>query len=300
MSTVLEAEVRVPSEPPRQPAPYSWWQPALVFLFLGLCYYDVVAALVRDWWYDDDASHGFVVPLFSLYLLWQRRADLETVPAQPSWSGLVAVASGLSMLIVGNLGAELFLSRFSLVIVLGGLVVQFFGWPMFRKILFPWAFLFLMIPPPSIIFNQVTFSLQLVASQLAKDSLNAIGVPVLLEGNILRLPVMPLEVAEACSGIRSLISLGVVAIIYGFLLEQSSWMRLAIAAASVPLAVAANAARIVGTGVLVEYWDPDKALGFFHGFSGWVVFMIAMGLLMAVHAALRFGANLATRRSQWA
>src|SRR5581483_11869052 len=135
------------------------------------------------------------------------------------------------------------------------------------------------IPPPAIIFNQITFSLQLLASQMAKASLSAIGVPVLLEGNILRLPVMPLEVAEACSGIRSLISLGVVAIIYGYMLEQSKLVRLVLAVAAIPLAVVANAGRIVGTGRLVEYWSPDKALGFFHEFSGWVVFMIAVGLL---------------------
>jgi exosortase len=198
---------------------------------------------------------------------------------------------------VGNLGAEIFFSRCSLVLVLGGLVIHFCGWDYFRKMLFPWAFLFFMIPPPAIIFNQITFALQLLASQMAKFSLSAIGVPVLLEGNILRLPVMPLEVAEACSGIRSLISLGVLAIIYGNLMEQSNGIRVALAIAAIPLAVVANAGRIVGTGLLVEYWSPEKALGFFHEFSGWVVFMIAVALLMLLHGTLRSAFNMIDRRS---
>ncbi len=297
MSPTLETAVQAPVQSSGRIKARVWWQLAVVGLFLALCYYDVIAALVRDWWVDPDASHGFIVPLFSAYLLWQRRDTLENTPLRPSWLGLLITAAGLSILIVGNLGAELFLSRTSFVLVLGGLVIHFCGWEYFRKVLFPWAFLFFMIPPPAIIFNQITFSLQLLASQLAKSSLSAIGVPVLLEGNILRLPVMPLEVAEACSGIRSLISLGVVAIIYGYLLEQSTLIRIALAIAAVPLAVAANAGRIVGTGLLVEYWDPHKALGFFHTFSGWVVFMIAVALLMALHAALRSALNLFERRS---
>jgi exosortase len=286
MNSTLEAPLSTPIRPGGWVKSSSWWQLATVGTLLAFCYYDVVAGLVHDWWFDPDASHGFIVPLFSLYLLWQRRRTLQEIPVQPSWAGLLLAAGGLSLLIVGNLGAELFLSRASLVLVLGALVIHFFGWEHFRKVLFPWAFLFLMIPPPAIIFNQITFSLQLLASKLARNSLTAIGVPVLLEGNILRLPVMPLEVAEACSGIRSLISLGVVAIIYGYMLEQASLVRILLAVAAVPLAVAANAARIVGTGVLVEYWDPNKAMGFFHSFSGWVVFMIAMGLLMLLHGVL--------------
>ncbi len=296
MSTTLEVSVETPSASEGGVKPGSWWQLAAVGAFLALCYYDVIAALVRDWWSDADASHGFIVPLFSAYLLWQGRRELARTPVRPSWWGLLITALGLSILIVGNLGAELFLSRCSLVLVLAGLVIHFLGWDYFRKVLFPWAFLFFMIPPPAIIFNQITFSLQLLASQMAKTSLSAIGVPVLLEGNILRLPVMPLEVAEACSGIRSLISLGVVAVIYGYMMERSNVIRVLLALAAIPLAVVANACRIVGTGLLVEYWNPDKALGFFHEFSGWVVFMIAVGLLMLLHAALHSAFHVFDRR----
>ena len=149
MSPTLEVAVRTPSQPSGEVKARVWWQLAAVGLFLGLCYYDVIAGLVRDWWVDPDASHGFIVPLFSAYLLWQCRGTLKKTPVRPSWLGLVIVAAGLSILVVGNLGAELFLSRTSFVLVLGGLVIHFGGWEYFRKVLFPWAFLFFMIPPPA-------------------------------------------------------------------------------------------------------------------------------------------------------
>jgi exosortase len=137
-----------------------------------------------------------------------------------------------------------------------------------------------MVPIPAIIFNQITFPLQLLASKLASAALPLFGVPVLREGNIIELPAMPLEVAEACSGIRSLLSLGTLAIIYGYFLETKISRRTLLALAAVPIAVAANAFRIVGTGLLVQYWDPDKALGFFHEFSGWVIFVVSLLLLL--------------------
>src|SRR5207237_10326972 len=168
------------------------------------------------------------------------------------------------VLVIGVLGAELFLSRISLLLLIAGLIVYFRGWQFFRAILFPWAFLVLMIPIPAIVFNQITFPLQLLASRVAAGVLPWAGVPVLREGNVIMLPDMALEVAEACSGIRSLLSLATLAIIYGYLLEPRKMIRVLLAMAAVPVAVAANSLRIVGTGLLIQYWDPDKAEGFFH------------------------------------
>jgi exosortase len=166
-------------------------------------------------------------------------------------------------------------------------VVFFLGWSYQRAILFPWAFLLLMIPIPSILFNQITFPLQLFASKAAATVLPWLGVPVLREGNIIQLPAMPLEVAEACSGIRSLLSLGTLAIIYGYLLEKRNSARIALALSAIPIAVVANSSRIVGTGLLVQYWDPDKAEGFFHTFSGWLIFVVSLAMLFAVHRILK-------------
>jgi exosortase len=157
---------------------------------------------------------------------------------------------------------------------------------MLQALLFPLAILFLMVPIPSIILNQITFPLQMLASKLSAWILPFLGVPVLREGNVINLPAMPLEVADACSGIRSLLSLTCLAVMYGYLLEKRMGIRVILALASIPIAVAANGLRIVGTGLLVQYWDPEKAEGFFHAFSGWLIFVVSLLMLFAVHRLL--------------
>ena len=237
-----------------------------------------------QWRSDQNYSHGFFVPLFSAFAVWQERARLSRIVPKPSWSGLGIAALGMCTLIVGQLGAELFLARTSLLIVLAGLIVLFSGWTMFRAVLFPWAFLFLMVPMPAIILNQITFPLQLLASRVSAAILPIFGVPILREGNIINLPSMALDVAEACSGIRSLTSLITLSIIYGYLLEKRLWVRYLLAIASVPIAVAANSVRIIGTGLLVQYWDPEKAEGYFHASWGLLIFVISLILLYGLHA----------------
>jgi exosortase len=189
---------------------------------------------------------------------------------------------------VGQLGAEIFLSRFSLLLLLAGLIVLELGWNYFRALLFPLAFLVLMIPIPTLIFNQITLPLQFLASRVVANVLwYGCNVPVLRAGNVLHLAAMPLEVAEACSGIRSLISLTTLAIIYGYLMERRIIVRVILALAAVPIAVAANGSRIVGTGLLVQYWSTDAAEGFFHKFSSWLVFVLSLLMLYVFHLLLR-------------
>jgi exosortase len=158
---------------------------------------------------------------------------------------------------------------------------------MFRAVLFPWEFLILMIPIPTIVFSQITLPLQMLASSVGALLLPIAGVPVLREGNVIHLPAMTLEVAEACSGVRSLISLATLAVIYGRVFETRVWVRVVLALASIPIAVAANCVRIVGTGLLVQYWDPGKAEGFFHTFSGWLVFVVSLAMLFLLHQLLQ-------------
>jgi len=191
------------------------------------------------------------------------------------------------VLLLGTFGAELFLARVSLIIVIAGLVLAFGGWQLLSELRFPVLVLLLAIPIPAIIFNQITLPLQILASKMASALLPFFGVPVLREGNVIELPAMKLEVAEACSGIRSLMSLFTLAVFYGYFLEKSFWRRAALALASLPIAIAANAVRILGTGLCVQYWDPDKAMGFFHEFSGWVMFLISLGCLFIVHRIMR-------------
>lgn len=286
MSHVLQIER--PSPPPVVEAawPPLWQTVVLAGLLLWL-YLPTLAHLIGQWWSDPNFSHGFFVPLFSAFVIWQERSRLAGLAVQPSWWGVLALAFGLCVLVIGQMGAELFLSRFSLLIVLAGWIVLFLGWHFFRALLFPWAFLLLMIPIPSVIFNQITFPLQLLASSVASTILPWFGVPVLREGNVIILPAMALEVADACSGIRSLMSLTTLAIIYGYLLERKISVRVVLALAALPIAVVANSLRVVVTGLLVQYWDPDKARGFFHEFQGWLMFVASLLMLYLLHRVIR-------------
>jgi exosortase len=263
-----------------------WYFLVLAALTLWL-YWPTLVRLVLQWGSDQNFSHGYFVPLFSAFVIWQDRDRLARVSLRPSWSGVAFIVAGLALLITGQLGAELFLSRSSLLIVLAGMVVLFGGWKFFRALLFPWAFLFLMIPIPAIIFNQITFPLQILASRLAAATLPIFGVPVLRQGNVMTLASQVLQVAEACSGIRSLMSLVTLAIIYGYLMERRLWIRYFLALAAVPVAVAANSFRIISTGLMVQYWDPDKAEGYFHTSWGWIVFVISLLMLYTVHVLIR-------------
>jgi exosortase len=227
-----------------------------------------------------------LVPFFAAYLVWERRATLRATKIAPAWSGIAVMALGLAILLLGVYGSELFLSRFSLIILLTGLVLAFGGWNLLNQLRFPLAILLLAIPLPSIVFNQITFPLQILASKLASNLLPLFGVVVLREGNVIELPLMKLEVAEACSGIRSLMSLFTLAVFYGYFMEKSNWRRVALVLASIPIAIAANAVRILGTGLCVQYWDPDKAMGFFHEFSGWVIFLVSFASLFLVHRTM--------------
>jgi len=262
------------------------WGSALIGVLVAAAYYRVLGKLVADWWNIPDFSHGFLVPIFAAYLVWtKRRALLETRIA-PTWSGVALVFLGLAVLLLGVYGAELFLSRISLVILLAGLVLGFGGWELLRELRFPLLVLVLAIPIPFIVFNEITLPLQSLASKLSSALLPLFGVPVLREGNVIELPAMKLEVAEACSGIRSLMSLFTLAVFYGYFLDKSNPRRVLLALASIPIAIAANALRILGTGLCVQYWDPDKALGFFHEFSGWVMFLVSLGCLYIVHRVM--------------
>jgi len=192
------------------------------------------------------------------------------------------VGFGLAMLLAGMLGAELFLTRASMIPVIGGAVLFVLGWRMLWALVFPLAFLLLMIPIPAIIFNQIAFPLQLLASQVGEATLYALGIPVLREGNLIILANTTLEVAEACSGIRSLISLLTLGIVFGYFTDPRPPVRMAIALSTIPIAIVANAARVAGTGVAAHYYGAEAAQGFFHSFSGWLVFVVAFLMVLAV------------------
>ena len=258
----------------------------LLLLLLGLLYHAVAVKLVTDWYELPDFSHGFLIPFFVAYLIWDKRKILRDTPVRATWAGIPLVLFGLFLLVTGIFGADLFLSRLSFVFLAAGIIWALAGRAMLKECTFSLFVLLLAIPLPALIFNKITFPLQLLASRLASGLLPLAGVPVLRDGNIIQLPAMQLEVAEACSGIRSLLSLFTLSVIYGYFLERSTTRRVLLAIASIPIAVAANVARIFGTGLCVQYWNPDKAQGFFHEFSGWLMFLVSLALLYLVHKLL--------------
>ena len=261
--------------------------PGLLLGLLVLLYAGVLKALMVQWWNDPDYGHGFFVPLLSFYVLWRERARWSKTENNPSNFGFLVMLGAVGLLLLGSLGAELFISRFSLLVLLAGMILFLSGWNALRSVSFPLSYLIWMIPIPVIIYNQITFPLQLVASRLATAWLEFLRVPVLRDGNVLVLSNYSLEVVEACSGIRSLMTLIALAVAYGYLLEPRRWVRYVLALLMIPIAIVTNAIRIVGAGMLAHRFGSAAAEGFLHEFSGWVIFMSALGLMVLCHWILR-------------
>jgi exosortase len=268
-------------------------QSIILLALLWLLYGRIVASLVNQWFEDPNYSHGFFVPICAALLLWLHRKTWMETRLAPSFSGLLFVVASMILLVVGALGAELFLPRVSFCLLLGGLVVYLAGWPMLRAIKAPWLVLFLMIPLPVIIFNEFAFPLQVLATRLATSLLDLLQVPVLREGNIIILPSMSLDIVEACSGLRSLMSLITVATFYGLFFERKVWLRCLLVLFAIPVAVLANALRIVFSALLAQYVSRQFADGFFHAFSGFLLFLLSFAALTGFHA---LGTRLAQRR----
>jgi exosortase len=253
-------------------------------LLVLVCYAPVLRALVRQW-NSPDMGHAFFVPVVVGFILWQRRDELLAFKTRPCWWGLPVVVAGGMVLIVATLGVEVFLSRASFVITLIGMVWLLGGTLMLKKLAFPLFLLFFMIPIPEIVFNRITFPLQKIASQFADVVLSTAGVPVLREGNVLELPSQKLSVVEACSGIRSLLSLGFLSLVYGYFFEKRAAVRVLLFVATIPIAIVANGSRVALTGFISQI-KPELAEGFFHESTGWVIFMVALAILLLFHSAV--------------
>jgi exosortase len=256
-------------------------------VLLIVSYAPVLQRLILQWTNDEDMGHGFFVPVVAGYIAWQRRRELLSGTASPCWWGLLVVAYGAFQLAVATLGAELFLARTAFVISLIGVVLTLGGWRRLRLLAFPLFLLFFMVPIPAILYSQVTFPLQLLASQVADSTLSLLGVPVLREGNILELASQRLNVVEACSGIRSLLSLSFLSLVYAYFFDKKVWMRAVLLVSTIPIAIVANSARVTLTGLVSEY-DAALARGIFHYASGWVIFMVALAILVAFHQVVNF------------
>lgn len=262
------------------------WQGYLLIAAVATLYAPILVKLVAQWLNDADYSHGILVPFVSLYLIWRKRDELAKLPSQPSMlGGLLVVLGSLAVMFLGSLGAELSLARGSIVGVICGLVLYFRGWPTLKLLSFPIAFLLFCIPLPHLLYNEIVFPLQFIASSFATRVLEILNVfPIMREGNVLVMPGLRLEVVEACSGIRSLISLLALAAGYGYLAEKSNVVRWFMFLAMIPLAIISNGTRVMITALMAHYIGPQAAEGFMHEFSGWVIFVVATILFLALHS----------------
>ena len=255
----------------------------LVLAGLAAAFWRVAADLVSAWLRDETYSHGLLMVPLALYVVWRQRADLEALPKRPSVAGLGVLAASLIALGAGAAHASPFLARLALLGSLAGIVALFWGVRHLKAVSFAFVLLLLGVPIPEAVFGRITFPLQMLAARFGEATLKALQIPVFRDGTLIVLANATLEVAEACSGIRSLVSLVALAAIWGYVSESPLWLRWLLAAASVPIAILANGVRVAGTGVAAHFMGPAAAQGFFHSFSGWLVFLVAVALLLALH-----------------
>lgn len=272
-----------PVQPVRTEARSIPWGPIALFGTLLIAgYWPVLTRLAQVWSDNEDMSHGFIVVPVALYIIWLKREEWLALPTVWNPLGLFVMVLGTAQLVVATLGAEFFLARTALLVTLAGILLFVGSWPLLKQFLFPLSIMAFMIPIPEIIYNQLTFPLQMFASQVAERSLDLLGVPVYREGNILELPSQKLSVVEACSGIRSLLPLSFLSLAYGFFSEKRLWLRWVLFLMTIPIAVATNAGRVTATGLVSEF-DPELAKGVFHTMEGLVSWAVAMVLLGGFH-----------------
>jgi exosortase len=286
--------VSVPVAPSTQaPAstPRVAWQPIAWFgALLILCYAPILYRMGVQWATDENMGHGFFVPVVAGFIAWQRRAMLLATPVRTNNWGLVLVVWGACQAVLATLGAELFTARLAFVIALCGVILYLGGTEWVKVLRFPLLLLLFMIPIPTIIYAALTLKLQMLASQLGEVMIGWMGIPVLRAGNTLELPSQTLDIAEACSGIRSLLSLGFLSLVYAYFLDSRVWMRWALLAATVPIAIGANGIRVAITGLMSEI-NTKLAQGAFHEFEGYIVFIVALIALITTHRLLSFAAK---------
>ncbi len=243
-------------------------------------YAPVLYHLVLHWKIVPDYSHGFLVAPLSVYFAWQHKRELARVEIEGSWWGLVPLVLGVAALSIGRLGVELTAMRSGFVLSLIGMVLLLFGREIFRILTFPLLFLFLMVPLPQSLVNVVAFPLQLMAAGAAVEALQRLGIPALVEGNIIHLADAKLFVADACSGLRSLMALLTLGVVFAYFFRRNNVERLVLIASTIPIAIFVNAVRVALTGILTHHYGEDMATGVIHEFQGMITFSVAFVLLL--------------------
>lgn len=259
----------------------SWGAFAVLGGLMVLMYWDVVPAMANTWWTDEAYSHGLLIPPLALYVAWLNRDQILAVPAAADSRGILLTGIGCAMHLLGRLGAEFFLTRVSMVVILAGIILTYWGIGRLGQLSFALVLLATMVPIPQIIYNKLAAPLQLFASSVASSTLEIMGIPIFRDGNVMHLSEISLGVAEACSGLRSISSLSVLALVIGYLVCTTVGVRTLLFFMSFPVAIAVNVLRIVITALFARE-DPALAEGFFHSFSGWVVFLVGFTFMYAI------------------
>jgi len=255
----------------------AWFLGLLVIVFLP-----VLKVMVREWALLEEMGHAFFVPFVVAYVVWNDRDRILATPIKPCYPASLLIVWSFFQMLLGFLGADFFVARTAFIIAIIGIIWTLCGTALLRRLAFPLLMLLFMIRIPLFVYQQMTFPLQIFASKVAAWSLSVLGIPVLRDGNVLELPSQKLQVIEACSGIRSLLSLAFLSLVYAYIFDKRIWMRWVLLIATIPIAITANACRVTITGILSEY-APTLAEGFFHSFEGWLIFMVALVCLIATH-----------------
>lgn len=277
------------------------WLPLILLTLTLLSVYGVVLhRLALAWFTNDDMSHGPFVPVLSLYILAHRWKRITHIRPEPNLFGLALLLFGALLLCVGPPGLATFavITRYAFLVSLTGLILYIGGWPILRELIYPVGLLVLMVPLPSSLLGSLTLRLQMLASQLAEFTLELFGYSIFRQGNIIHLPGQILSVAEACSGLRSLLSLSFLAQVYIYVLNGSALMRFLLALLVIPIAILANTGRIVTTAFLSGI-DKNLAHGSAHDYTGWAVFVVSFAATLLAHQLLRLVLPSRLHKGKW-
>lgn len=278
------------------------WKPVVIAVALIFLYANVLAKLSFDWWTDENYSHGLLVPFVIGYIVWLGFDKLKNASQNPlTLLGFGGILAAILLLLAGTLGAELFTQRISFVVMLAAIIVYFFGFQLLKLLVVPFSLLLLAIPIPQIIFNKIAFPLQIFASQMAIWGIRVFEVPSVRNGNVIEIlprgamQTISLEVVEACSGIRSLMTLVTLALVLAYFTREkvaegtpfyrnfNFYQAVILMISAVPIAILTNAARVTSTGILTYYYGKSMVDGFVHELSGWLVYVVALILLAVVN-----------------
>lgn len=284
-----------------------FWKPALICAALAFLYANVLTKLGRDWWSDENYSHGLLVPFVIGFIIWTEFDEVKKLVGKPQiFFGGSLIIFSILMLLGGTLGAELFTQRISFVLMIAGIIIYFFGAKILQILVTPFVLLLLSIPIPQIIFNKIAFPLQIWASQAAVWGIRLFHVPTVRKGNVIEIlpsgatQTISLEVVEACSGIRSLMTLVTLALILAYFTREKSesdqpfwrnfdfWRTIILMFSAIPIAVLTNAARVTATAMLTFYYGKSAIEGTLHDSLGWMVYIVALALLILLNFCLQF------------